>query len=77
MKNKTAISFVYVVLIIVSIISEYWLLVFSIFYLLGRQEGKEYGNEYTITTLIIIGLLALLFVIFYSFFKLFKILWRK
>jgi len=77
MKNKATISFVYVVLIIVSIISEYCLFVFSIFYFLGRQEGRVYHNEYFIITSVVIGLLALLFVIFYSFFKLFKILRRK
>lgn len=77
MKNKTATSLVYVALIIVSIILEYWLLVFSIFYFFGRQEGKEFDKEYFITTLVIVGSLALLFLIFYFFSKLFKVLWRK
>ena len=69
--------FVYVVLFIISIILEYWLLVFSIFFFLGKNEGKEYDNEYFIVTLVVVGLLILLFIIFYSFFKLFKILRKK
>ena len=77
MKNKTVFSFVYLGLIIVSIILEYLLIVFSVFYFFGRQDGKEYDKEYFITTLVIVGLLALLFIIFYCFFKLFKILLRK
>lgn len=77
MKNKTATSLVYVALIIVSIILEYWLLVFSIFYFFGRQEWEEFDKEYFITTLVIVGSLALLFLIFYFFSKLFKVLWRK
>ena len=77
MKNGIVLSFVYVVLIIVSIILEYWLLVFSIFFFLGKPEGNEYNNECFIATLVFVGLLTLLFIIFYSFFKLIKILWKE
>lgn len=77
MKNGIVLSFAYVVLIIVSIILEYWLLVFSIFFFLGKHEGNEYDNEYFIATLVFVGLLTLLFIIFYSFFKLIKILWKE
>ena len=77
MKKGIMLYFVYVVLFIISIILEYGLLVFSIFFFLGKHEGKEYDNEYFIVTLVVVGLLILLFIIFYSFFKLIKILRKK
>jgi hypothetical protein len=63
MKNGIILSFVYVVLFIISIISEYWLLVFSIFFFLGKHEWKEYENEYFIAASVVVGLLTLFFLI--------------
>lgn len=79
MKNKTFKFIGYFILLIGSIFLGYFLIIFSIFFFLGRQVDKEYNNGILITSFIIISFLILLFILLFSITKIIKILlnWRE
>jgi len=72
-KNKLVIS-LYILLILASIFIEYWIVVFSIFYFLGKHIDYKYENSFFTITLIVLGGIFFLFVIIFCFVKILKLL---
>jgi hypothetical protein len=66
-----------IAIIVCAVYFEYWLLVVSIFWFLGKREGTEYNHEFLINSAFLIAFLFLLFVIIFSIYKIYKIANRK
>ncbi len=73
MKNRMIYFMAYGVFLSFSLYIGYFLIVFSVFYFLGRQDGKTY-NGLIVIPILIVSYLTVIFFIFHSIRKIIKMI---